>query len=99
MERKVLNEDHLVHGTYDGYFNHGCRCIPCTRAFAKTYREMQARRAEKTPCSVEGCQNGLYAKGVCKPHYERRRTGIPDFPLPKKKYSAGRYPSKDRVGV
>lgn len=35
-------------------------------------------------CSVEGCKNYAYAKGLCKKHYQRlKRKGTTDDPAPR----------------
>lgn len=68
---------HLRHGTHDGYGNHGCRCRDCREAFASAYYMRQEQRAARTPCAIEGCDGGLYARGLCRAHYERQRTGLP----------------------
>jgi len=101
MTDRTPIEGPFEHGTYNGYHNYGCRCIPCTRAHSLWTRLNHRRREEATAgqCEVEGCENGLYAKGICKAHYQRRIRGRPDYPLPKRRQlqNDGRYPSKDRV--
>lgn len=73
---RVAESPHLIHGTYDGYANHVCRCGRCTRAHTIYFTQyMEARAVQLGPCEIAGCERGQYAKGLCQPHYERQRTG------------------------
>lgn len=39
-----MNTQQWRHGTPSGYRNHGCRCVDCTRAAARSKREYRRRR-------------------------------------------------------
>lgn len=94
-EGLLLKDDKVVHGTYDGYHNHGCRCRPCKDANTAWYRNESKIRAARADCSVPGCDGGLYAKGMCHAHYERQRTGRPLTPVIKRRPNAqGPQPGK-----
>jgi len=68
----------IPHGTYNGYKNYKCRCVACTKAHTKYTYELIAKRADMMgPCIFPDCEFGQYAKGLCKAHYERQRTGLP----------------------
>lgn len=68
---------HVVeHGTINEYNNWGCRCDLCKQAWRYWYRTYaHNRRLSLGPCTIPGCDIGQYAKGMCKPHYERDRSG------------------------
>lgn len=64
------------HGTPNGYRNLGCRCAACRHAGVEYTKYMNGVRAIRLgPCSVEGCERGQYAKGVCHTHRERQLNG------------------------
>lgn len=68
----------VVHGTDDGYSNHGCRCDECREAYGIAYGMRQTIRGRRLgSCSINGCDLPQYARGLCHPHYERQRTGRP----------------------
>lgn len=35
------------HGTYNAYVNHGCRCSPCSQAWAAYMRDWRAKDKER----------------------------------------------------
>lgn len=52
-----------THGTNGGY-SRGCRCVPCTDA-------MTAYRANKGKCAVESCDRKVFARSLCRGHWQR----------------------------
>jgi hypothetical protein len=87
-----------AHGL-NGYTNYGCRCGVCREANADHhYRRHEHRGGDKAglKCGLWWlpCNLPEYALGLCRPHYERRRTGRPFFnirikpkPMRRKKYA------------
>jgi hypothetical protein len=81
-----------------GYVNRGCRCATCRRAWREWKRASAARRALLSDCEVEGCDRGAYARGMCKPHYERARVGLPlVVPIQERPSARGEQPGKQRA--
>lgn len=86
-----------THGA-SGYTNYGCRCPVCREGHRAAHVRYQAERARRAPCRVEGCEGGLYARGLCKAHWERQRTGRPlDAPLHRRPNAHGPQPGKRLV--
>lgn len=72
--------DHLTHGSLDGYVNHRCRCEPCKEAGCEYMRNyMYARfgqgRGREDPCTFDGCEVGSYAYGLCRAHHAQQWRG------------------------
>jgi hypothetical protein len=66
----------VKHGTANEYGNFGCRCLKCREAWrVEIALSQKARSVMLGHCLMEGCEFGQYAKGYCKAHYERQRTG------------------------
>lgn len=58
----------MQHGTVNAYRNLGCRCDRCRSA---NTRYCQERRSKETRrCTLKDCDRVLYAKGLCKSHYD-----------------------------
>lgn len=69
----------ISHGTLSGYFAKRCRCDSCSDA-ARAYnrRKRAERKANPTPCSVDGCDKGRAPEGgdLCSAHRSRlKRSG------------------------
>jgi len=60
------------HGA-SGYSNYGCRCDICTKAWTDPCFKLQVNQTRE--CELDFCDEKLYAKGLCKAHYERQRRG------------------------
>jgi len=41
---RLVAADSIEHGTRGGYVNHGCRCVPCTKANAAASNRGRMRR-------------------------------------------------------
>lgn len=52
-----------THGTTGGYAR-GCRCVPCHDA-------MLAYRRNKGTCGVAACDRQVFAKSMCRGHWQR----------------------------
>lgn len=55
------------------YTNHKCRCDGCRTAHHQACQESWRRRAEREGCAVDDCDSGVYAKHLCRTHYEKSR--------------------------
>ena len=53
-----------------------CVCGVCAVCVAAKYMGAYAQRTDKL-CSVEGCSRPLYAKGMCNPHWQKKRKEDP----------------------
>jgi len=86
----LLVSHETVHGTENGYSNRGCRCSECREAHRIAFAmRVRKRELELGSCRVRGCETGQYAKGYCKAHYERQRTGRPMPPRLHRRPEAG----------
>lgn len=46
-------------------------------ALAELQRTRYAVRAARTPCSIDGCDGGVFTRGLCGSHYWRWQSGRP----------------------
>lgn len=66
MPRRRLSPLDWRHGSPNGYFNYGCRCVPCKAAAREYQKGTRARRlARPIPDLVHGTYNG-YTNYSCR---------------------------------
>lgn len=84
---EVLYAENLApdkHGTWNGYSNHGCECLPCKlagTAYATARRPKRGTRpkGERHPCALPGCGRVVrWPPGVPETRYRETRYCSPE---------------------